>query len=216
MGLPKATTAATQRWEENLSGLTSILHRIDKTATVYHSRARQRIMKTKGWDNLTDQEKTTLLDDAIAEVNKNREDKREKAIIEWKAKYGDESSSMANEDNVMDAPGFEDDAMGGKSKKHDEMHSKNEKESMSEESGYEDVSESYVSSSEAEEVNENESAEIEEAVAEDVVDLELHDRLLKMRRQQGETALALFNRLEAYAGSRLGRETPDDFEFGRK
>ena len=33
--------------------------------------------------------------------------------------------------------------------------------------------------------------------------------------RQRETALALFNRLEAYAESHFSQETPDNFEFGR-
>ena len=87
---PKAHAASTKRWEQNLTGLSAELHRIDKNATVYRSRAIKKVKAMTGWSKLPCEKQQQLLDEAVHEVNHQQKQKRMIAETKWRSKHAED------------------------------------------------------------------------------------------------------------------------------
>jgi len=204
-------TSATRKWEQELGGLSLALHRVNKAATVARGRAIAKVKKEPSWIHANQEIRDRMIKDAVDEVNRNREIKKEQAKVEWRALHEEEEEDKEVEDESMD------DSDGASDEADNERAGDQDSESSSGEEGEEEYSEgdsedTNGGESEAEEVDDEDDEESQDLTEEQRK--ALNNRLLTLRAKQGEEYEGFIGRVEAQAKSQRGKETPDDYEFG--
>ena len=205
-------TAATRKWENDLSGLSLALHRVNKAATVARGHAITKVKKESLWIHASQEIHDKMIQEAVDEVNRNCDVKRQEARDKWRAMHAEEKDEVEGNESV----GVN--SEGGSHEGEDEMSEEDVSESVSE-----GESEAEYSEEDSDDSDEEEGSEAEEVDEEDEGDgLELteeqrealNDRLLTLRTKQGQEYESFIGTVEAQAKSRKGKETPDDYKFG--
>jgi len=201
-------TTATRRWEKSLTGLSLAYHRADKAATVARSRAMTRLMKRHDWTSLSSEEQQHLIEEAIENVNINRDLKKRQAKDEWIALHGDvEEDAMKIDDVDEETEEYDDEEDYMKEDEEDEEGEGEEEEDDEEDNDNDDEVSEYIS--EAEEGEDNFDQELTEASRK-----ALDEDLLLLRKRQGEEHSAFIKQIEEIAKAWEGKEVPDDYVFG--
>lgn len=204
-------TSATRKWEQDLGGLSLALHRVNKAATVARGRAIAKVKKGPLWMNANQENRDRMIKDAVDEVNRNREMKKEQATVEWRAMHGKEEEDEGVEDESMgDSDGESDDS--DNESVGDEDSESGSGEESEEEYSEGDSEDTDGGESEAEEVDDEDDGESTDLTEEQRK--ALNNRLLTLRAKQGEEYEGFIGMVEAQAKSQRGKETPDDYEFG--
>ena len=213
-------TAATRKWERDLGGLTLALHRINKAATVAKSRATKKLKSLTTYTTANESIREKLLNDAIAEIERKRDAKREEAHREWIELYGEKGEDRhGDEEEEMEEEGQKDSVtfnIDGEAKV-DEKHAEPE---FDDGDGDDD-------DDVEEEEEEDEGSEYSEAVEAPVDEVDvgvdelspvqqevLTGRLFALRQRQAREHQEFIKSVECAAKERKLPETPDDFIFG--
>jgi hypothetical protein len=190
---PKSNSAATQRWEQGLGGLSAKIHRINKNYTVYRSRAKGKLQQSQGWSELSSDEQKARLDEEMAKVNEERDRKVEEAKEEWKVMHNDDADGDDGDDG----------------------HDSNESDDSDNSDEWEDVDDSEVPEAMKvdDEAEEGEDGEEGIELSENAL-VSLGENLRRIRHQQVQESQRLIEEWEEHGNAIKGDETPDDFEFG--
>jgi len=216
-----AAVKATKRWENKLGGLSAILHQIDKRFTTYRSRARKTVKESSDWNQISKQEQDRRLADAVNAVNREQQEKREEAEMDWVDRYGDQEGSSEDTDESEEKHEWEEDDSEEEDSDSEEDDSEEDMD-IEEWHGIQDNDDDVQDNDDdMDEEETDQGDEVEESDTEDpgvfdpaTYDDDLGKRLNDLRAQQSSAMWRMLESFEKHGKARQGQEVPDDYAFG--